>query len=114
MWGFVLFLFFGFLGPYPWHMEAPRLELKSELHLLAYTKATATWDPSLRLQPTLQLTVMPDPQPTERGQGWNPYPRGSRSDSFPLRHKENPWGFFLIATRLLAFTNITGYLSGER
>jgi len=30
-----------------------------------------------RLQPTPQLTAMPDPQPTERGQGPNPQPRGS-------------------------------------
>ena len=26
----------------------------------------------LPLQPTPQLMVMPDPQPTEQGQGWNP------------------------------------------
>ena len=30
-----------------WHMEVPRLEIQSELHLWAYTKATATQDPSL-------------------------------------------------------------------
>ena len=38
------FLFFVFLGPYPWHMEIPGLRVKSELQMLAYT--TATWDPS--------------------------------------------------------------------
>ena len=27
-------------------MKAPRLEVKSELHLLGYATATATWDPS--------------------------------------------------------------------
>ena len=31
----------------------------------------------LRLQPTPQLTAMPDPQPTEQGQGSNPQPHGS-------------------------------------
>ena len=31
----------------------------------------------LRLQPTPQLTTMPDPQPTEQGQGSNPHPHGS-------------------------------------
>ena len=31
----------------------------------------------LRLQPTPQLTAMPDPQPTEQGQGPNPQPHGS-------------------------------------
>ena len=29
------------------------------------------------LGPTAQLTAMPDPQPTERGQGSNPEPHGS-------------------------------------
>ena len=38
--------FFCFLGPHPRHMEVPRLRVKSELQLLAYTTATATWDPS--------------------------------------------------------------------
>ena len=28
---------FCFLGPHPWHMELPRLGVKSELHLPAYT-----------------------------------------------------------------------------
>ena len=37
---------FFILGLYPWHMEVPRLRLKSELHLPAYTTATATPDPS--------------------------------------------------------------------
>ena len=37
---------FCFLGPHPRHMEAPRLGLESELQLLAYATATATWDPS--------------------------------------------------------------------
>ena len=31
----------------------------------------------LRLRPTPQLTAMPDPQSTERGQGSNPQPHGS-------------------------------------
>ena len=26
-----LFIYFGFLGPHPWHMEVPRLGLESEL-----------------------------------------------------------------------------------
>ena len=38
------FLFFGvFLGPYPWHMDVPRLGVKSELQLPA-TTATAIPD----------------------------------------------------------------------
>ena len=37
---------FSFLGPYLWHIEVPRLGVELELQLLAYTTATATWDPS--------------------------------------------------------------------
>ena len=42
------FFFFFFLGPNPWHMwhmEFPRLGVKCELYLPAYTTATATQDP---------------------------------------------------------------------
>ena len=42
-----------------------------------------------RLWPTPQLLAMPDPQPTEQGQGSNPQPHGSLSDSFPLSHDGN-------------------------
>ena len=34
------------LGPHRQHMEVPSLGLESELQLLAYTTAKATWDPS--------------------------------------------------------------------
>ena len=37
-------LFFVFLGPYPWHMEVPRLGVESELQLPTYTTATAMQD----------------------------------------------------------------------
>ena len=40
------FLFLVFLGPYPWHMEVPRLGVKLELQLPAYTTATAMSDRS--------------------------------------------------------------------
>ena len=54
------FPFFFFLRPHPWHMEVPRLGIKSEMQLLAYTIATATgFRPYLG--PTLQLVAMPDP-----------------------------------------------------
>ena len=35
-----------FLGPHLWHMEVPRLGVKSELQLLTYITATAMPDPS--------------------------------------------------------------------
>ena len=38
------FFFFCILGPQEQHMEVPRLGIKSELQLLAYTTATAKWD----------------------------------------------------------------------
>ena len=45
---FLFFLFyvffFCFLGPHLWHMERPRLGVRSELKLLVYTTATATQD----------------------------------------------------------------------
>ena len=40
------FFFFVLLGLYLQHMEVPRLEVKLELRLPAYTTVTATWDPS--------------------------------------------------------------------
>ena len=36
--------FFFFLGPHLRHMEVPRLGVESELQLLAYATAIATWD----------------------------------------------------------------------
>ena len=38
--------FFVFVVSHPRHMEVPRREGESQLHLLAYTTATATPDPS--------------------------------------------------------------------
>ena len=38
-------LFFCFLGLHPRHLEVPRLEVESELQLLAYATTRAMWDP---------------------------------------------------------------------
>ena len=38
------FFSFLFLGLHPQHMEVPRVWVELELHLLAYTSATAMWD----------------------------------------------------------------------
>ena len=54
-------------------MEVSRLGVESELQPPAYTTATAT-EPCLRRTP--QLMAMPDPWPTEPGQGSNPRPHG--------------------------------------
>ena len=47
-----------------------------------------------RLQHTPQLTTKGDSQPTERGQGSNPHPQGSLSDSLLLRHNGNSCKWF--------------------
>ena len=72
---------FSVLGPHPQHREVLRLGVESELQLPTYTTATALWDLSPQLLPTPQLTALPDPEPTERGQGTNLRPHGSWSDS---------------------------------
>jgi len=42
---FLFFIFyFVFLGPHQWHVQVPRLGVKSGVQLLAYTTATATSD----------------------------------------------------------------------
>ena len=52
------------------------------------------------LWPTPQLKAMPDPEPTERGQGSNLHPHGCRSDSFPMSHDGNSSKMFLRFTEL--------------
>ena len=42
----LLFFFFVFIRPHPWHMEVPRLGVELQLYLPAYTTATATSYPS--------------------------------------------------------------------
>ena len=41
---FILFYFFVFLGPPPWYMEVPKLDVEWELQLTAYSTLRATWD----------------------------------------------------------------------
>ena len=60
------FFFFVFLGPHPWHMEVPRLGVKSELQLPAYTTATVTPDPAASEIYTTACGNT-DPYPTEQG-----------------------------------------------
>ena len=59
---FILF-YFCFLGPHPWHMKVPSLGVKLEPQLLAYTTATATWDPSqvCDLHHSSKQRQIPDP-----------------------------------------------------
>ena len=62
--------FFCLLGPHLWHVEAPRLVVKLELQLLAYTTATATGDQSCicDLHHSSQQRQVADPLSEARGQ----------------------------------------------
>ena len=63
---FFLFLFFFFLGPYlQWHMEVPRLGVKSAA---GHSHSHNNEGSEPRLRPTPQLTATLDPHPTEGGQ----------------------------------------------
>ena len=55
------FFSFFFLGPYPRHMEIPRLGVESELQLSPYSTATAMQDPSQHLRSAPQFTTTLDP-----------------------------------------------------
>ena len=65
----------------------------------------------LCLQPTPQLMAMPDPQPTEQGQGSNPKPHGSQLDSFLLRHSRNTYFIFLYENMVKEKNDAYWYLS---
>ena len=68
---FFLF-FFCFLRPHMWHMEVPRLEVKSELQLPAYTTANSNAGSELHLQPTSsQQRWIPNPLIEVRDQTCN-------------------------------------------
>ena len=67
---FIFYLFFCFLGPCPRHMEVPRLGVKLEPQLLAYTTATTTRDPShvFDLHHSSQQWWIPNPLSKSRDQ----------------------------------------------
>ena len=100
--GLFLLFYFLFLGPHLQHIEVPRLGVKSELQLPAYTTQPQHpgSEPSLRHTP--QFTGMLDPQPTEQGQGSNLHPQRYQ-DSFPLHHNGNFLFLFCIWIHLYYF-----------
>ena len=75
---FLLFVFC-FLGPQSRHMEVPRLGAESELQLPSYSAATA----------------MPDPPPTDQGQGSNLPAHDTSWIHFRCGTVETPRGFSL-------------------
>ena len=78
-------------GPPPWHTEVPRLGTGSEPQLPAYTTATAKATPDLShiCNPHHGSWQGQIPNPLSKGQGSNPQPQGSYSDSFLLCHNGN-------------------------
>ena len=57
----LLFIYFFFLGPHLEHTEVPRLEVKLELQLQAYTASHNNAGSELHLQPELQHAASLDP-----------------------------------------------------
>ena len=72
----LLLLFFVFFraAPLAYGGSEARGPIRAVPTGLRHNHSTARSKPLLR--PTPQLTAMPDPQPTERGQGSNPQPHG--------------------------------------
>ena len=65
---FILFYFILFLEPHRRHMEIPRLGVKSELELPAYTTATAMWGRSHVCYHSSQQCQIPNPLSHARDQ----------------------------------------------
>ena len=79
---FSFFLFFFFLlWLHLQHIGSSQARGLIGAVVLAYTTATAAWDPSCVCSLNHSSWAMLDPQPTERGLGSNPHPHGSQSDS---------------------------------
>ena len=57
---YLVFLFF-FLGPHPWHMEVPRLGVWIRAVATGLHQSLSNLRSGPSLQPTSQLTAMPDP-----------------------------------------------------
>ena len=87
---------FVFLGPHLQHMEVSRLGVKLELHLPGLHHSHSNTRSKLSLRTTPWLTAMPDPWPTEQGQGYNQHPHGYLSDPLPLHHDGNSCVCFLF------------------
>ena len=74
---FFFFFFFFIFGPHPPPMEVTTLGGRIRFTAAALHHSHSHVGSELHLRPTPQLTAIPDPYPTERGQGSNLRPRGS-------------------------------------
>ena len=85
---FLSFFFFLFRAtPKVYGSSQARGQIGATVGGLCHSHRNMGSEPHLR--PTPQLTVMPDPQPVERGQGSNPHHHGYQSDLFLLCHNRN-------------------------
>ena len=84
---FFFFFFFGLFRAAPMAHRGP--QTRGRIGAVAAGQSHSSTRSELCLRPTPQLTATPDPWPAEQGQGLNPQPHGSQSDSFPLRHDGN-------------------------
>ena len=89
------FLFFVFglfrTAPTAYGSSQPRGQIGAVAQSTAHHSSAGS---KLYLQPTPQLMATPGHQPTERGQGLNPCPRGYQLGSLPLSHSGNSNSFF--------------------
>jgi len=85
----VIYLFIYFLGLHPWHREIPRLGVKLELQLLAYTIATARLDLS-------HICDLDDSSWAEQGRGSNLHPHGYLSGSLTTEPRRELLIYFLF------------------
>ena len=85
--------FFFFLAPHPWHMEVPRLGVKLQLQLPAYTTVTATQDPShiLDLHSNLWQCQILTPRSKARDRTHSLMETSEILN--PLSHHRNSWDY---------------------
>ena len=77
--GLLFFFFFFFFSPFraapvPYGSSQARGLIGATPAILPHSHSNT--GSKLHLQPTPQLTTMPDSQPTEQGQGLKPHPHG--------------------------------------
>ena len=99
-----LWVFFFLLGLHPWHMEVPRLEVESELQLLAYTTATATQDLSCACDLYRSSQQHQVPNPLKETRDWTRI----LMDSSWTTQRELSWVFFLLFIYVFIYLLILG------
>ena len=80
---------FFFLWPHLWHKEVPRLGVKSELQMLAYTTAKATQDPSCVCDLHYILWQCQIPNPLREASDWTHILMDTSQVLNPLNHHRN-------------------------